>query len=285
VALRVLSRDGDTGHTNLSLINVADETALGLPTGVSPLSLVGATALAQASVDVLHSNPARQTATLCLRIHLSETPKRLGFCNRYVGNGGGGSTDQGPSLSTAMAQALSDYSDAITLLDSYNVSILHPTRVTASLTLRRGLRQGFLVSARPARRARRGHIARVRAAVREVRGPLRRFTVQVHVPSDVPVGVRTLVLTGTPEDTGETDVSGLLGGLITDTIDFGTGPPPGGDIGPRSLDDLASRIDSIQRWDGVQSRFAGHAGTTRRVFRDPGIRISGQVRVPLRVTR
>jgi hypothetical protein len=246
---------------------------------------VGSTALAQVGVDILHSNPARQTATMCLRIHLTEAPKPLGFCNRYVGNGGGGSSDQGPALSNAMAQALSDYSDAITLLDSYNVSVLHPTRVTASLTLRRGLHQGFLVSARPPRRVRRGHTATVRATVRVVQGPLRHFTMKVHVPSDVPAGVRTLVLTGTPEDTGDSDITDLLGIGISDTIDFGTGPSAGGDIGPRSLDDLTSRIDTIQRWDGVHSRFAGHPGTTRQAFRDRDLRISGSVRVPLRVTR
>jgi hypothetical protein len=296
IALRVLARDEDTGRAALTDVQVADETALGDPSGVSPLLLAGGAALVQAGTSILHGSPSRLSGGMCLRIRARERAKPMGFCNRYVGRGGGGmGGDPGPdSGSAAATQMLADFTDAVTLLDSYQVGPLHTTGVTASMRLARGLRQGFLLRATAPARARRGGTVRVRALVRVVRGPLRRIVMRVRVPVGTPSGSQELVLTGAPEDSPEADLGAALSGLITATLDVGGGSPGDG-LGPRSLEQLARKIGAIQRYDGVRARFlqAGERapspdepdapGAGARTHRDRSLRISGQARVQIDV--
>lgn len=294
-AMRVLARNLDTGRIALTQVKIADETALNLPTGSSPLSLVAPTVLAQASASIAKASPVQQSGSMCLRIRLRELRRPMGFCNRYVATGGaGGSGDTSGAGGAAVATMIGDLSSALGVLDSFRLGLLHTTGVSTSVRLANGLREAFLLSAGVPRHARRGTTIRVRLLVRQPRGPRRRVVFRLRVPVDTPRGDRDLVLTGTPEDSPGGDIGNLLGDLTSPTIELDLGPPEGSDNGPRSLTEVAAGIDSLQRFDGVRARFvapgerAGSpdepSGSGRRVYRHPTLRLTGQVRVPIRIT-
>ena len=290
--LRILARDDDTGRTRLTEAHVADENPVELPTGISPLNVVGGTALAQAATTILRSTPARQSGSMCVRLELRESDDPLRFCNRYVGD----ATDLGGDPEEALggvvqSRMLSDWASAITLLDAYKGSRLHVEQAVASLRLRRGLEQAFIVGARAPSRVRRGRRMTVRLRVKQVRGATRTERFRLRVPPGTPRGRRVLQLTGTPADTTEGDFTTLLGSLFTETIDLGA-EPDGGDPGPRDVDELARAVASLHVYDGVWAKFSAPGERSdpdefpslgRRAFRSPRARISGQVRLSVRV--
>ena len=96
----------------------------------------------------------------------------------------------------------------------------------------------------------------------------------MRIPPSLRRGVRTLHFTGTDVDVAD---DGLLGAIIIDGFDDGFGDP-----GPRNLRDLADRIRSLHRYDGVYLRAGG--GRTR-AFRDRDLRISGRASTRVRVVR
>ena len=77
--------DQDTGRRVTLRSQVADETAVGNPSGSSPASGLAAVAAGQAAYEVLRGSPARQSGGMCMRITIAERAKPMGFCNTYVG--------------------------------------------------------------------------------------------------------------------------------------------------------------------------------------------------------
>ena len=294
IPMRVYARDLDTGRLEQTDVQLADESAVGLPTGGSALSAVGPVALAQAASTVLGGAPVRQSGSMCVRIEVRGRERPVRFCNTYVGGGGG-------SEELAGAPLVQDFSEAATLLDAYEATPLKIQRVEANVRLRRGLRQAFLVSVRGPSRVRRGATVRLRVRLRRAGGSVQTRTIAIPVPRGMPAGPRDLTLIGTPEDTG---ASGLGEG---DTLlDLGTlfdVPEPEAD-GPTTLAGLARAIERIERYDGVRASFVepgadppdpedpsaeapkgpeGAAVRPRRVYRDAELRISGTAKLRVNV--
>lgn len=270
--LRVSATDLDSGRVVHVNSQIADESEIGQPTGVSSLTQVAPVAVAQAAYDILRGSPARQSGELCLRLDVRERKTPLRFCNTYVGG----------SPTSPAAPLVADVAAATTLLDHYNFGVVHVTAASVSLKLRRELRQAYILDAAGPTRVRRGHDVKVKILAQKVLGAKLTRTVKVHVPRDLSRGTHVLTLTGTPADVvaGSSDSSDYsstfeitLGGDDASSDD---------DPGPRSLSDLAEAFGAIHREDGVTASFrdpgdsAGDTATPEiEVLRDPQLRFSG----------
>jgi hypothetical protein len=280
--LRITATDLDSGRILHQNVDIADETAVGQPTGTSSLTQVGPVAVAQAAYDILRGSPARQSGEMCLRITLRERKAPLRFCNTYVGG----------SPSAPAAPLVADFAAATGLLDAYNFGVLHVTRVDVNLKLRRELRQAYILGASAPRRARRGHDITVKVLAQRVRGTKFTRNVRVHVPRDLSAGEHVLTLTGSPADAvaGEGDVQDLAS---TFTITLGdTGDGSQDDPGPRTVAQLAQAVAGIAREDGVTASFrdpgddTGDSATSEiEVLRDPQLRFSGSAKQRITVRR
>jgi hypothetical protein len=185
---------------------------------------------------------------------------------------------------------VSDLLEAVSLIDSYEFGTLDMESVDVNLTVRRGLRQAYMLRAEAPRVVRRGTTARVRVLIQVVRGGRAWRTLKVRVPRGMPSGPRRLTLRGPGSDIGdllELDLSELL---------FGLGEEDS--TGPRSVQKLREAVAGIARYDGVEATFEpvdedeledllgenepggaeGIARRARKVFRDPEVRLSGTVR-------
>jgi hypothetical protein len=281
IPVRVIAEDVEAGRTRTVDVRAADEAPVGLPSGSSPLAVIGPLALTQAGTQALRGIPARMSGSMCVRIALEERERPIRFCNRYV-SGGVPEGDAG-GLGTLMT----DFGSALSLLDAYNFGPLHVTRVDANLDLRRGLRQGYLLRARTPRRVRRGSRVPVTLVVRRVNGPEQRIRFRLRLPRSLPTGLVEMELRGTSAElfTDELviDFDELLSGADEE------GPDPG-NPGPRNVEELAAEIEGLRRWDGVTARFR-RAGRERvvaelpRAYRDADIRISGRTSLSFRVVR
>src|SRR3954452_23121016 len=268
IPVRILVRDGDTGEQQGLSSQVADETAVDMPSGASGLSLVAPMALAQAAFTTLEASPARTSGSMCVRIAVKEQSKMLGFCNTYVGAGGGavGSQDSpipGAALVSDLAEALGD-------LDAFQLGELHVTRVNVQATLLRGLRQAFLTSVSGPSVVRRGHDVKLKLKLQHVFGPRDSRTISVHIPADAPLGERDLTLLGRGAD-GSSDSGG-------DILDLGGSGSGSNDAGPKSVADLSKQISHIHRYDGVRLSLrppGSSDGHKAEAYRDPSLRISG----------
>jgi hypothetical protein len=271
VDLRVRARDGDTGRTRTLHARVADEMAVDLPAGSSPLTGVAPLGVVQGAVDLLGATPVRLTGTMCLRIALEGRSRPLRACDRYVS--ASGSPADGPLGNAVVGGAATDVANALADLDAYTGRPPRVRAVTVGLTLQRGARQAFLGRVRAPGAVRAGGRAHVRVQLHVVRGGTVTRRYAMAVPAGLRPGRHVLRLAGLDADTG----SG--GGLLFDVFAGGQ-PSPAGKRGPRDLDALARQVARTGRWDGVTLR----AGSRRhRAFRDPGLRISGTARVVLRV--
>jgi hypothetical protein len=284
--IRVIATDGDTGRFRDLRVDVADENHLGQPTGISALALVGAATVGQAAVTVLGEIPARQSGEMCASFRVTGYVPPLKFCNRYVMRSGAFADDLGLGPGGPM---VSDISEAIAIIDSFDFGTIDMDTVEVNMTLRRGLRQAYMLRAKGPRTVRRGRTVRVRVQTQVVRGARSWQTMRVKVPLGMPRGRRLLTLTGPDTDDGgvlEIDLSELL---------FGEGEE---DLaGPRTLSKLRKEVTAIGRYDGVEASFEprrqddlgdedpngaeGIARRPRKVFRDPDLRLSGTVRVPV----
>jgi hypothetical protein len=101
--------------------------------------------LSQAVSSVLGGLPARQSGELHVRMQLRERRRPIEFRRRYVVRGAG-DQDGLPGVVTPM---VADLGSAIASIDEYNLSALHLTRVDVLVTVRRGLRQSFLLRGKP----------------------------------------------------------------------------------------------------------------------------------------
>jgi hypothetical protein len=270
----VNARDLDRGVTERTNVSVADESGVDLPAGISPLSFVAPLTVADASVRVLRSVPARQTGSACHRIDLAAQAEPLRFCNRYVTVFGGG---VGGSIADDLAQA-------IALIDDVDFTPLRIDRVETALDAQRGAKQAFMLGATLPRRVRRGSTVTVSLRARLVRGPVRRFTFRLRIPRSLPLGVQELRLGGTDTDDGSE-----LGGSLEDIVilDGGSGSDEAPEEGPiRTLAELRDRVAALERYDGIRARFGSDdEDQTFRVFRDPSTRIGGRLTLRVRVVR
>jgi len=274
VPLRMATHDLDTGVRRAVSAQVADETAVGLPGGVSPVTLVAPIALAQAAYAALDGSPAHQSARMCVRIGLRELPRPARFCNRYVGAygfPGEGGPPGGPYVT--------DLADALLALDDFSYGTPHVTSVDVSLDVQRGMRLALLRSVRGPRVLRRGRTATLRLELQRYRGERFTRTVELAVPRDAPRGRQEVVLLGTPPDGGVSEE------LIIDLVDPEQGGEGAAEAGaPKSFAALGRRIAAIARADGVTAR-VGEKGRRMPLVMDPDVRISGRVAFGTRVTR
>jgi len=272
IPVRVDARDADTDARQVVTTEVPDETAVGDPSGGSPLSLAGPMAVAQAAFSVLESSPARLSGSMCVRITVKERPKPMRFCNTYVDAGGGPENDETDSAVPGGA-LVADMVDALTDLDAFKLGELHVTSVGARLTLERGLNQAYILRARAPRTVRRGQRVPIRLTLRRVFGGRISRTIHVRIPRATATGPRDLILLGTPADGASAEAA----------LDLGNGTPDD-EEGPRSTAALAKQIAGIHRYDGIRLTFADPgerdgAGTGTKAYRDPDLRISGRARV------
>lgn len=270
--LHVTAKDLDSGRVVHVNSQIADESAIGQPTGTSSLTQVAPVAVAQAAYDILRGSPARQSGELCLRLAVREQKAPMRFCNTYVGG----------TPSSPAAPLVADVAAATTLLDRYNFGVVHVTSASVSLKLRRSLRQAYILDATGPTRVKRGHDVTVRVRAQEVRGAKLTRTVKVHVPRYLSKGTHVLTLTGTPADVvaGQGD-----GDDYGSTFEITLGDDSSGgedDPGPRSLAELTAAFGAIHREDGVTASFrdpgdrSGDTATSEiEVLRDPQLRFSG----------
>ena len=271
VPVKVIAQDGDTGARRVVDVNVADESAVDLPLGSSPLTQIAPLAVAQALSSLLASQPARQTATMCARITLAEIKRPLRFCNRYVSNALS-EGDDGSLANAVTSGAGGDLLEALSDVDAYNGRPPHVTGVTARVVVSRGAHQAFLQRIRAPRRVRAGHTARVRLTLQEVRGSTIERSYRIRIPAGLHRGRHALRLTGRDVDGGDDSFATTI--IIGDIgSDFGS-------RGPRSLSALADEVRGISRYDGVTLHIGGDR---RQAFRDVDLRISGAARTTVRV--
>lgn len=269
--LHVTAKDLDSGRVVHVDSRIADETAVGQPTGTSSLTQVAPVAVAQAAYDILRGSPARQSGELCLRLDVREQKAPLRFCNTYVGG----------SPSAPAAPLVADVASATTLLDNYNFGVVHVRSASVSLKLRRALNQAYILDAKGPTRVRRGRDVKVKVHAQKVRGAKLTRTVKVHIPRYLSKGTHILTLTGTPADlvAGASDGDGYGS---TFEITLGDDSSSDDDPGPRSLSQLTAAFGAIGREDGVTASFrdpgdgAGDTATSEiEVLRDPQLRFSG----------
>jgi hypothetical protein len=146
------------------------------------------------------------------------------------------------------------------------------------------------------RRITRGKSYRVRLGYRRPGGAAGTITIPVRAPLGMTKGKRDLVLTGTPSDLASGGGSDFTLDLFGDTsVD---------ETGPRSLAALAREIGDIHRYDGITASFRprhrrkaglepsvprgelpggalGRGLRERPVYRDPKLRYSGAVSIPV----
>ncbi len=287
--LKVVATDLDTGKVRTQETVVADESALGLPAGGSPLALAATTAIGNAAYATLSGAPVRQSGSLCLRVQVRELAKPMRFCNTYVGGG------PGPN-----AAALGDVSGAVSLLDGFEFGTLTVTRVEANLKLRRSYPQAYIRRATAPRTVRRGGTLKVRLSLQRSRGSRFSRTIAVKVPRGMPAGERRLTLSGTGPDGG-----GGLEDELTAILDLGAVEEDGA-TEPKTAEQLAKAFGEIARYDGISTSFQpvdeetspegelaellgeerappsgpeGVAQRSRETFRDPALRIGGEAAV------
>ncbi len=284
--LSVTALDTDTGRTDALHARVADERALGYPSGSSALTTVLPGALAQAMYGAFGGTPSRQSANMCVRISVRGRPKPLGFCNTYVSGGSAGFDGlvAGPVVADAAA--------ASGLVDLYDAGPLTVTGVDIGVRVRRGMQIATLEDLSGPRTARRGRTIRVIATLLRPGGARLAKTIRVRVPRGMPRGTRDLLLRGTAADVavGSEDDGAAID--LTSLFEPSGQEQPG----PKSLGELADALRSLHRYDGVRARFVppganapqnlpdgaeGVAQRGRRVFRDANLRVDGRARLPI----
>ena len=211
-----------------------------------------------------------------MHITIAERAKPMGFCNTYVGGTPG-------EAGVVGLPSVSDVSQAIDTIDSYQLGTLHLKSVAIDLRARRGLSQAFLVGVRGPHVVHRGRTYRFKAQLRRVGGAKLTRTFKVHVSRGLHRGFHELVLHGTAADTSgaasDEDLSIIFG--FDDSESSG-----GSNRGAHSVAALAHAIAQIHRYDGVTADFrAAGLESRRRVYRDPSLRISGRQTLGVLVKR
>jgi len=267
-AMHVVARNAAGGAPRESNVQIADETDVGLPDGVSPLSIVGPLAVAQAGFAALDGSPVRQTDEMCVQIRLRELAQPAGFCNRYVGDLGGGASPGGPYAI--------DLADAFAAIDAFAAEAPHVVSVDADLRVAAGLQQAFLIGVRGPRVVRPGQTVTVTLELQRYRGDRFERQATLRVPRTLARGAYDLTVAGTPAD-GVVEESAVL------TVAADDEPQ----ATPKTMAGLARRIARIGRWDGTYAGWRPRGSEEpvpgRRLYRDAEVRISGSARYRVRV--
>lgn len=267
----VTVRDRDRGRTVRQRTAVADEVAVGDPTGPGTLGVLAPLALAQAVTAAFDGAPARESGRLCVRVEVRRVRRPLRACNRYVVNAP--AVSGVPALATAMGN---DLASALSPIESATFAPLSIAAVRVDAAIERGLRLATLRGVRGPRAVRRGQRVRLRLRVRPFQGRIRTVPLDVRIPRDAPLGVRQLQLAGTALD--EVSEGGDALELV---LDFGSAGAVGGD-GPQSLADVRRAVARTERYDGLRARL----GASRwRAGRVPGLRVDGRAALTVRVVR
>jgi len=246
--LQIVAKDLDTGKVRTADISLADESALGLPTGLNSLTQVGGVAIAQMAYLTLGGLPVRQSGSMCVRIALRERAKPLRFCNDYVGGLGVSEESEGGGPIVA------DFGAAAAELDAFNFGPLHVTGVQVNLKLRRSLRLAYLLRiVKVPALVRRGRSFRATIEIQRQNGAKSQRVVTIKVPRGVPIGERALSVTGTSPDGGAGGPSAA--DALTAVLELGGEDEGGDEAGVRTVNGLAKRIAAIHRPDGVFAAF------------------------------
>ncbi|MEZ5121973.1 MAG: hypothetical protein R2736_10425 [Solirubrobacterales bacterium] len=266
-AVRVRARNDVTGAVEQLDVGVADETDVGLPNGISPLSIVAPMAAAQAGFAALDGAPVRQSAEACVRLRLRELAAPTGFCNRYVGDIGGGAASPSGVYAVDLAAAIAD-------VDAFAAQAPHVLSVDVDLRVAPGLRQAFLVGVRGPRTVRPGASTSLTLELQHYRGARFERRVRLRVPRSLASGRYELTVAGTPADFASDEKPVL-------DVPVAASPTP------TTMAGLARQIRSIGRWDGVYVGFraagSDEAPPGRRLYRDADLRVSGSASYPARV--
>lgn len=294
IPVEVLGHGPDGAPTPTSRTLVTDESSLNYPSGFPALSLIATIGVAESAFAALGSGTGRSHGSLCMRVELRVPEGRMGFCNRYVGDGRGAG---GPQIAMAGDAAL-----AGSLLEEYDGSQLEIERRRVKLGLENGLRFATLRGAAGPRRTRPGRRIRVRLAVQPPREAVQHVSFRMRVPSSLRPGVRTLTLTGTSADLGESSLEGIFGFALGahagahEEVSEQVGAAP-------TADGLAASIASLHRFDGIRGTFRKPPDETpddelaelfgfsfvdetsagEPLFRHPRLRIGGTATVRFRV--
>lgn len=168
---------------------------------------------------------------------------------------------------------------ALSLLDSVQFANLHVTRVSAQVSVERGLAQAWIVAARAPATVRAGHTVVVHLRVRRYRGPLE----TIAVPIAIPRGAHGL-LAGRIHAAALGSVGGSTASLTSALASALSGGPTGlSGPGPASLTVLRSQFAAIGPYDGLDLSLAGRP--THHLFRDPGLLILGSAPLAFTVKR
>lgn len=258
-----------SGRSEVQRTRVADEEAIGLPTGVSALQQVLPLAVAQAAFDGLRGSPALQSGRMCIEIKLRGRGRPLGFCNRYVGGSPGSPGGMMPV----------DAGDAASTLAAYHFGPLEIEGVTVRMRVRTDSGIAYLRSvAVSPQRPRRGQMVTVRArAVVAGSGERIERTARVRIPRRA--GRRlTVRVNGTPPDAG---AGSALDDAVNVTLDDSGSSDAGS--GPKTLAALAAAVAKRKRDDRARVR-AGGGGVVRMALRgDDDVRLGGAAQVTVSV--
>ncbi|HEX6654422.1 MAG TPA: hypothetical protein VF072_16870 [Thermoleophilaceae bacterium] len=258
IPLHIVARNR-AGETVTQDSLLADERDLGWGAGVS---FVGPLGLTQA-VGRLMRDFGPSTLRMCLRIHVRELRKPMGFCNLYF----------------SVDDAVNDVAQAGDLVDFFDFAPLHVQRIAIGAKVRRGVKEDVILRARAPRRARKGSRVRVRLTLQRRHGARHRMSVRVRVPRSLRPGrVHRLTISGGGGGFSE-------GALVEELIamldaELGGGGGPGSE--PRTVRQLARRIHSLRRVPGIYAHFDRRP--SRLVRRSRDVSYQGRVRLRVRVT-
>ncbi len=269
--VRVQAHDADRDLDRDMTVDVADETDVGNPAGVSPLSYVGPLAVLSGATDVMGAGPQTVAGSMCMEVKLRELNKPLRFCNRYVNDG----VTNGETIGTnPLAQSAGlDASLALAPFDLYKGKPVHIQSATAQIEQTRAQRQAYLRRLVLPRRVRRGSTVPFKLVVQVVRGPEKTITGRWHVPRKLDKGKRRIQVRGVDPDSGG-------GGAFDEIIIDLSGEESYYDSeGPRTLRQLVDGFKAMKRWDGLRVKGAG------RFYRDDTYRIGGRAFAKVKVVR
>jgi hypothetical protein len=269
--LKVSAHDLDTGRELSSFTRIADESDIGRPAGISPLGVAATAAVAEIAAAVLGGAPARQSGEMCVAVTVRELPKPMRFCNTYAIDG---------TVTNALAGAAAqDIAAAVAVLESYRFGTLHPSAIEVGLRVRRGVRQAFIVGVKGPARGRRGRRIAIRLKLRRTGSGGRSFrTIRVRLPGDLQPGTRTIRLAGTAADIGSNpEEEGNVSVLFDE--EPGADQDPGSD----SVGAVRSEFEDLARYDGIVASVGDRPEI--EVYRDSTLRITGEARMRVRITR
>jgi hypothetical protein len=165
------------------------------------------------------------------------------------------------------------------VLDAVQFATLHVTKVSARLTVKRGLDAATILSAHAPAVVRAGSEVKVRLRTRIYRGPMRDFSFRMKIPRGLS-GPQVAMLRGAASPQlgasgGGFGLEELLTGL------FGPGGGGAGGSGPKSLAALKKQFAAVRGYDGLVARFG--KAMPEHVYRNPKLLIVGSAKLAFAV--